>query len=350
RPKTSTSSGCTSRSRNTSYEAGARARRPGKKAPWRVKSRRVALRTSRSGSATSWSMTSSGAPSAPIRWTWSCDPGWASISIAASLGQIPADTRDLAGHPRVLPGPCVHLLPGRGRCLAVAVEELLVARHLRHHGVDWPAHAIEQALEIGVRQCAGQRMVVLWHHALAEHAVGPRIQPEQLVLALPGVAGLAEHLDPLGQARRQFHLPALLPQRLVALVEVVVQHDEITHVLQLLAVDLVVAVHRRLADALEREELHQAGDRAQGQVDAGGLQRLDEAARQAEGDHILVPGLEPAPGAERDDPRVTQRLGRVLGKQLGGGLVIGHVRIGIHDAAPDAVLERNLPVPAGLVR
>src|SRR5690606_22106122 len=285
-------------------EIGARMRTPGNIAPCGAKCPRAALRTRRSGSATAWSMTSSGACSAPIRLTWRRSPGCAWISICASSGQLSADARDLAGHPFMLPGACVHLLPGRGRRLAVAVEELLVAGHGRYRAIDRLAHALEQALEIGIRQRAGQRVVVLGHHALSEHAVGPGIEAEQLVLPLPRVAGLAEHLDALGQARRQLHFAALLAAGLVALVEVVMQHDEVADVFQLLAADLVVAVHRRLADALEGEELHQAGHCAQGQVDAGGLQRLDEAARQAERNHVLVPGLAPASGAERDDPRV----------------------------------------------
>src|SRR5690606_36762257 len=227
-------------------------------------------------------MTSSGASSAPIRLTWRRSAGCAWISTCASPGQVSADASDLAGHPLMLPGTCVHLLPGRGRRLAVAVEKLLVAGHGRYRAIDRLAHALEQALEIGIRQRAGQRVVDLGHHALAEHAVSPGTESEQLVLPLPRVAGLAEHLDPLGQARRQLHFAALLPQRLVALVEVVMQHDEISNVLQFLAADLLEAVRRRLADALEGEELHQAGHRALGQVDAGGLQRLDEAARQAQ--------------------------------------------------------------------
>src|SRR5690606_28901162 len=203
-------------------------------------------------------MTTSGASSAPIRLTWRRSAGCAWISTCASPGQVSADASDLARHPFMLPGACVHLFPGRGRRLAVAVEKLLVAGHGRYCGIDRLAHALEQALEIRVRQRAGQRVVVLGHHALAEHAVGPGVEAEQLVLPLPRVAGLAEHLHALGQARWQFHFAALLPQRLVALVEVVMQHDEIPDVLQFLAADLVEAVRRRLADALEREELHQA--------------------------------------------------------------------------------------------
>src|SRR5690606_14741651 len=197
--------------RNTSYEAGARARMPGKNSPWRPKSMRGALRTRRSGSATSRSTTSSGAPSVPIRWTCTRICGCGPISIRASSGQAAVQAGELASHALMLPGTGIHLLPGRGRRLAVAVEELLVAGHRRHNRVDRPAHALEQALEVGIGQRAGQRVVVFRHHALAKHAMGPRVQAEQFVLALPGITGFAEHLDAFGQARRQLHLPALLP-------------------------------------------------------------------------------------------------------------------------------------------
>src|SRR5690606_5455285 len=176
--------------------------------------------TSRSGSATNWSTTSNGAPSLPMNKHWTRTCGCSSMITAGSTHH------GLAAH-----GP--HRRVGR----AVAFEELVVGRHGLDHLVDRRAHAIHKPLHVGVAERAGDQVVLLRHHALAEHAVGPRIQAEQLVLALPGIAALAEDADALGQLLRHLHLAARLPHRLVALVEVVVQDDEVADVLQLGAAD-----------------------------------------------------------------------------------------------------------------
>src|SRR5690606_23685788 len=202
-------------------------RNPGYSVPCGLKCPRAALRTRRSGSATAWSTTSSGAPSAPIRVACKRRPGWGWISTWASLAQAAANARDLAGHLRMLLGARIHLVPGRGRRLAVAVQELLVRGHPRHRLVDRLAHALEQAPEVSIGNRARQRVVGPGYHALAEHAVGPGIEPEQLVLPLQRMRAIAEHADAVGEIVGHGHVAHLLPQRLVALVEVVVQDDEV---------------------------------------------------------------------------------------------------------------------------
>jgi hypothetical protein len=115
---------------------------------------------------------------------------------------------------------------------------------------------------------------------------------------LEGLGALAEQFDALGQAVGNVHRPAAIPERTVGpLGQLVVQDDEVADLLQLVDGLLVVAVDHRVADAGEREQLHQPRDPDHDQVDRGRLQRFDEAAGQAQGDAVLVPGLEPAAGA-----------------------------------------------------
>ncbi|MDQ1091637.1 hypothetical protein QE400_001050 [Xanthomonas sacchari] len=120
--------------------------------------------------------------------------------------------------------------------------------------------------------------------------------------------------------------------------------------LHLLAADRVVQLHQRRADGVGWEQLDQAHHGADGQVDAGRFQRLDEAAGQAQGHHVLVPRLQPAPAAERHQPRIPQRWAVDIAQQLGVRLVVGHVAAGEHQPAADPVLQRDMPAPPGRVR
>ena len=145
---------------------------------------------------------------------------------------------------------------------------------------------------------------------------------------------------------RQGHLAAVLPHLFVALVGVVVQGDEVTHVLQFATANIVVALDQRIRDAFGREQLILQHHRAHRQVDAGRFQRFDEATGQAQRHHVLVPGLEPATGAELHLPWVPDRLGANIVEQLGARLVVGHVTAVVHQSAANAVLHRDVPAPA----
>ncbi|MNV33775.1 hypothetical protein D3C71_1251560 [compost metagenome] len=85
-------------------------------------------------------------------------------------------------------------------------------------------------------------------------------------------------------------------------------------------------------------------------MDAGRFQRLDEATGQPERHHVPVPGLQPAPAAERHQPGVAQGPSVDITQQLGLRLVIGHVAAGEDQPAADPVLQRDVPAPPGLVR
>jgi hypothetical protein len=94
-----------------------------------------------------------------------------------------------------------------------------------------------------------------------------------------------------------------------------VQHDEVADALVLEARLAVVFAALDLVEAAVREEVDQALDRRLDQMDAGRLDRLEEAAGQADGDHVAVPGLLAHPGLELDQARLGQRLAVEIGQQ-----------------------------------
>ena len=126
---------------------------------------------------------------------------------------------------------------------------------------------------------------------------------------------------PMAQRVRDVHGATGAPERRVlAAGHVVVQHDEIADVFDLVVGLAVVFVDVGLADAVAREHLHQPHDAALDQVDAGRFQRLDEAAGQADGDAVASPGLAPLAGPELDDARLGEHLAFDVGQQALFGL------------------------------
>jgi hypothetical protein len=105
-----------------------------------------------------------------------------------------------------------------------------------------------------------------------------------------------------------------------------------------------------LLEARVREERGQPRDRRLDQVDAGRLQRLHEARRQPQRDHVAVPGPAALAGDEAQHPRLGQRLAVEVGQQGRGGLVLADVRAAEHVAVADPVLQRDPPLPAGVAR
>ena len=112
----------------------------------------------------------------------------------------------------------------------------------------------------------------------------------------------------------------------------------------------VVFVDVRLADAVPRKHLHEPHDAALDQVDAGRFQRLDEAARKADGNAVAVPGLAALARPELDDARLGEHLAFDVGQQALFGRVVGEVAAAVHHAVADAMLQRDAPLPAGIAR
>ena len=92
---------------------------------------------------------------------------------------------------------------------------------------------------------------------------------------------------PVAQRVRNVHGAASAPERRVLTpCHMVVQHDEVADVLDLVVGLPVVFIDVRLTYSVARKHLHEPHDAALDQVDAGGFQRLDEAAGKADGNAV----------------------------------------------------------------
>ena len=190
-------------------------------------------------------------------------------------------------------------------------------------------------------------MVLLRRDALAEHHLDPGVLAEQLDGQLEHPPGLAEQFDAVAQRVWYVHRPALAPEVGVRAVRhMVVQDDEIAHVFHLEAHLAVELVDVRLADAGVGEHLQQAHHAALDQVDAGGLQRLDEAGGKPHRHAVLVPMAVPLAGDEAQHPRFGEQLALDVAEQAAPGFVVAPVGAGEHHAVADAVLQRDAPLPA----
>jgi hypothetical protein len=133
--------------------------------------------------------------------------------------------------------------------------------------------------------------------------------------------------------------------------ETVVQEDEVA--------DAAELAHRGLIEALgglrvvrpARSELrHQAADAGLDQEDACRFQRLQEARRQPQGDHVVHPEARTVSGGEAQQPGLGQRLAIQLLQQLLSRAIGGNVAAAEHVAVAGALLQRNAPGPAPFQR
>src|SRR5690606_2409392 len=152
-------------------------------------------------------------------------------------------------------------------------------------------------------------MIVLRLDPLPQHHLDPGIHAEELIIVVPDVSPLPKGFDTVRERVRHLQVTVFAPELAVfSLVHVVVQDAEVANLLDLSTRFLVIAIDERLRDATEWEEANEPARARDDEMDAGGFQRLDEAARQAECDDILVPDLASAAGCEFDDPRLVQCL------------------------------------------
>ena len=85
--------------------------------------------------------------------------------------------------------------------------------------------------------------------------------------------------------------------------------DEVPDLLNLDPALAVERSHLHVLGPPMREVLDQSGHHGLDQVDAGGLQRLQEAARQADRHHVAVPLFHATARSEADPPRLSQGHG-----------------------------------------
>ena len=124
---------------------------------------------------------------------------------------------------------------------------------------------------------------------------------EQVVHRREDSARFTKQLDLVAQAVGHGHLAAGVPEALAdPVVQVIVQDDEIAHVLVLGRGRLVELRAPVVAVAVVREQQNQALNVGLNQVDRRGFERLQEAARQAEANHVVAPELASTAGDEAD--------------------------------------------------
>jgi hypothetical protein len=118
----------------------------------------------------------------------------------------------------------------------------------------------------------------------------------------------------------------------------VVKDDEIPYVLDVIPGLAIELIDIGLSDPAGRKQAHQPNDSPLNQVDAGRLQRFDEAAGQTQGDAILVPVLPSLARSELDHARLGQRFTFDVFRKILLGVFVSQVPATIDKAVPYAML------------
>ena len=111
------------------------------------------------------------------------------------------------------------------------------------------------------------------------------------------------------------------------------------------------SLHQALVDARRFGRGQQAQHVLDGFLDqenAGGFERLEKSAGEAERHAVALPGLRAPPGAELQHARLTLRAAIERGQQGGARLVFADELRREHVAVARAVLQRDAPDPAAL--
>src|SRR5581483_9836603 len=171
-----------------------------------------------------------------------------------------------------------------------------------------------------------------------------RLGESATVIERNGTAGL-EQLDLVPQAIGNGHVAVITPELAIATARPVVQDDEIPDRLVAARHQPIVFLGQLRLEATVREKLDQPTDTRLHEMDAGGLERLEESAREPEGHTVSLPTLAPAAGGEFDEPGCPQRRPIEVGEERCGSLVFTDVAAAEHIAVASAVLQRNPPLP-----
>ena len=226
-----------------------------------------------------------------------------------------------------------------------------MVRHLRQIVSHVRADLVQRLLETRGPRYPGRAMVTFREHALPHHHLQPGVDPEQVDLVRPHVAVLPEDFDPVRDIARHFHVAVVIPVRAVIPASLLVmQDDEIAHFFPLELALGIEALGMACELAAEGKKPHQANQGRGDQVNAGRLERLQETGRETQRDTVPVPGLLPAPGAEFELPRFSDRRTCQVLQQERTRLVVGTETAAVDDAVAGAMLQRDAPLPADGVR
>src|SRR6185312_12513846 len=235
-------------------------------------------------------------------------------------------------------------------CPAVLVDEGAV----RRQGLRSPSHEARTALQFTLRGgcvdevCHG--IVTARKYSQAEVDRDPtRLGEGATVIERDRAAGF-EQFDLVTQSIGNGHVPAVAPELPVTTARVVMQDDEVTDRLIAAPHQPVVFIRKLRFETAVREELDEPADAGLDEMDAGGFERLEETAREPKGHAVSLPTLAPAAGSEFDQPGGAQRLPIEIVEKRRGSLLLTDVAATKHITVASAVLQRNPPLPARLVR
>src|SRR5690606_17891236 len=187
--------------------------------------------------------------------------------------------------------------------------------------------------------------------ALSHHYLYPRVLTEEFIRIAPYVSPLSKRVDTARKRVRDLHVAILAPKlTVVSLGHMVVQDDEVANLLDLVACFLVVMIDQRLRDAAKRKETNEPAYSGNDEVNACGLQRLDETASQPKCNDVFVPDSTPVSRLESYDSRLFDRRTFDRAQQLVYRLIVRHVATAIDQTVAHAMLQRNAPAPTGFMR
>jgi len=145
------------------------------------------------------------------------------------------------------------------------------------------------------------------------------------VRILESVGRILEQSDPLCERVWQRDLSEVAPKVLAALIQPIMKHDEVADAFDFAARLKVEALGDRAALAAKGESLQQPRHCDHDQVNAGGFERLDEAARQSDRYTVLDPHLSAIAGLEADQPRLDQDIALDLSFEELPRVFVAHV-------------------------
>src|SRR5581483_538737 len=213
-----------------------------------------------------------------------------------------------------------------------------------------PCHDARAALELAAQGCIPDEV----RHGIMAARKNPESKVERHPARLGERAAVVEHhhaagfeqLDLMMQAIGNGHVAAVIPERSLTPARVVVQDDEVADRLVAAAHQAVVFLRELRLEPAVGEELDQPADAGLDQVDARGLERLEETAGETERHAIVLPDLTPLSGGEFEQSRRPERCPIEVGEQCPGSLVLIEVAAAEDVSVARAVLQRDPPLPS----
>src|SRR5262249_24406695 len=135
----------------------------------------------------------------------------------------------------------------------------------------------------------------------------------------------------------------------VASRRLVVQDDEVTHLVELVDLQTVVFLGVGRIERAIREDRSELRDTALDEMNARRLERLQEYPCEAERDQVLVTELATSARRKAQKARLGLRSAVEIREQCGCGLVVTDVAAAVDIPVADSMLQRNSPLPPGRV-